>query len=151
MQAAEVPTMRSQNDGVTLQCGFDVRSMLRRSNSDVMTCWSWSGTIPSCLLSPLSTESNSSSDIAFTSETERLTDFISGTFGKSMRGIGISNMEVLTFHLTGRPERGEACGIRHKRAPRRTVRVEVIVMCYFHWYYLFEETAPAKLKLAHPL
>ena len=92
MQAAEVPTMRSQNDGVTLQCGFDVRSRFRLSNSDVMTCWSWRGRTPSYLPSPLSTESNSSADIAFTSDMERLTDLNSGDSGVSIRGIGILNI-----------------------------------------------------------
>ena len=38
---------------------------------------------------------------------------------------------ALTFAVSGRPKRGEACGIRHKRATRRTVRLTALVMLHF--------------------
>lgn len=76
--------IRSQNEGVTLQCGFDAFSRLRRINSAVMSCWSWADKKPSCRLSPAMTASNSSSDIALTSESERSMVFNSGIWIFSM-------------------------------------------------------------------
>ena len=51
--------------------------------------------------------------------------------GKPPNSLTIKANCHLTFAVSGRPQRGEACGIRHKRTPRRTVRLTAFVRCDF--------------------